>query len=313
MFVKKTERCPQGKRITLSSKIWNEMQKHIGKVKEAKSEGRDLRLQLLGDKHLTLEKFAANGLWYTGVHDISPAGTIVPFTGLNFDDNEWDVLIGNANNINSLLSIPEKGKKRSSDGKVVGEVLMYKWKWMLGKKKLSESSVGFFSEEDCRRNADKFIPTAGIDYNGEKTPTVAVEKFWGSAPDKFLHMRQVYVFLLNRYLQELSQSNCDGCRVGASSQIEHMGQGGCLSEDEGQKSEYMVSARDKITPSLMATIFDTSRRQIGATPVFSLLLAEALLAYLSETVCVQVLKDPGNINYVNINMLLDFVGATVLG
>lgn len=315
MFVKITERCPQGKRITISSKIWQELQKHISKVQQAKSEGKGLRVQLLGDKHLILEKFPANGIWYTGVHDVSPAGTIVPLTGLNFDEVEWEVLMGHMPAINSSLNVTTevKGKKRSSDGRVLGEVLMYKWKWMLGKKKLSESSAAFFSEADCKRNADRYIPTPGTDYVGEKMPTVLLEKVWASPPDKFLHMRQIYVYLLARFLREVAQSYCDGCKVAASSQIDHMGLGGCLAEDVNQKAEYIVMAKSKITASLMLTMFEASRRQIGATPIFVQLIAEAVLAYLSDDRCIEIMKDPGNVKYVHIDMMLETVGETVLG
>ena len=55
------------------------MQKHFDKVKQAKIDGKGLRLELIGTKHLTLEKFQGNGIWYTGVHDLTPCGTIIPF------------------------------------------------------------------------------------------------------------------------------------------------------------------------------------------------------------------------------------------
>ena len=80
------------------------MQTHFDKVKQAKLDGNNLQLQLMGAKHLTLEKFAANGIWYTGVHDLSPMGTIIPMSGLNFDEKEWDKLMELVGDINSDLA-----------------------------------------------------------------------------------------------------------------------------------------------------------------------------------------------------------------
>ena len=59
------------------------MLKHLDKVEQAKTDGKNLRLELNGSKHLTLEKFSGNGIWYTGVHDLTPSGTIIPLSGLN--------------------------------------------------------------------------------------------------------------------------------------------------------------------------------------------------------------------------------------
>lgn len=308
MFVKKTERCPQGKRITMANRVWVELQKHIDKVKAAREDGRQLKLQLFAEKYLILEKFHANGLWYIGVHDLSPAGTIIPFTGLNFDDSEWEMLVNNIKNINTMLRGSEdgKGKKRNVDGKAVSnEIMMFKWKWLLGKKKLAESVIGFYSEDDCKRDAERFTPILGTDYTSEKSPTLVCDKFWGPPPDKFLLMRQVYVYMLAKFIQEIARANCDGCKDGSGSQERHMVVGGCLDEGIDHTKEYYEQSKNKCTPALLVSVFDAVRRQIGAEPLTARVIAEAAITYLSDTYCISLMASPTDRSYININMLLD--------
>lgn len=309
MFVKRSERYPSGKTVTLSSRLWVELQKHIDKVKSAREDGRELKLQLYADKYLICEKFHANGLWYIGIHDMSPAGNIIPFTGLNFDESEWGMLMNNVVNINTLLSTAEgKGKKRNAEGKVLNkEVLMYKWKWVLGKKKIVESAVGFFSEGDCKTDAERNTPVMGTDYNGDKVPNLVCEKFWGPPPDKYLLMRQVYVYLLSKFIQQYIRANCDGCKVVSGAQDQHMGPAGCLNESFDHTREYYVRAKNRCTPVLMVSAFEKFRRHIGAAPLDGQVIAEAAVNYLGVDTCMTLMATPNDRSYVNVNMLLDAI------
>ena len=112
---------------------------------------------MIGTKHLTLEKFQGNGIWYTGVHDLTPCGTIIPLSGLNFDEEKWDQLVEFQEKINEVLASEQKeihDVKRDASGKeVTKDVLMYRWKWVVGKKKSVEGETPLFSEEDCRIDA----------------------------------------------------------------------------------------------------------------------------------------------------------------
>ena len=149
-------RNPWGKKISISSTIWKEILKHTDKVDQAKLDGKSLRLELQGAKHLTLEKFSGNGIWYTGIHNLTPSGTIIPLSGLNFDEDEWKKLMEYKDDITeSLVSeLHNKGVKRDNSGQEVNrDVLMYRWKWVVGKKKAVEGEFYFFSEEDCRMDA----------------------------------------------------------------------------------------------------------------------------------------------------------------
>lgn len=295
MFSKQTERCPLGKKITLTSKIWLELLNNVEKVKEARGEEKELRLHLVGDKHLILEKFTANGLWYVGVHDLTAAGSIIPFSGLNFDDKEWEMLLSNADTINALLNVNDtRGFKRTIDGKEVerGQIIMYKWKWIQGKKKLSESKPVFFIEDDCKKNAKSHEPVHGSDYTGDKVPSLVIEKVPASPPCKMLLMRQVYICILRGMMRNVIQENCEGCKVASGSQVDHMGHKGCLNEEFNYNVEYCESVRDKVQTGVMVMLFDAARKEMRATPLFVRLLAEAVQHFMSNEQCIDLMSNP---------------------
>ena len=257
------------------------MQKHFDKVKQAKIDGKGLRLELIGTKHLTLEKFQGNGIWYTGVHDLTPCGTIIPLSGLNFDEEEWDQLVQFQEKINEVLASEQKesqGVKRDATGKeVTKDVLMYRWKWVVGKKKSVEGEAPLFSEEDCRIDAMVQKP------DGDKANLV-IEKIWAPPPPKYLHMHEVYLHLVKKFIEELSKQHCPGCKVNSPSQKDHVG-GGCLDDEEDRLSLHCKEALKKVDKKSLVTLFDNSRKMIGASSSHSDLYAEMAQFYMdSETV-----------------------------
>ena len=196
--------------MSISRFVWSEMQKHFQKIEQAISDGKELKLELLAAKHLILNKFYLNGLWYIGVHDLTPSGTIISMSGMNFEQEEWNKLVASADDINSSLKgdNPEySAVKRDSNGKeVVHDILMYRWSWCVGKKKISESDVFFFTEEDCCEDGLMNKP------NKEKA-AITVETVWGPPPPKYVHMHLVFMCLLKNHIQSLVRQNCQGCNT----------------------------------------------------------------------------------------------------
>ena len=278
------------------------MQQHLEKVKQAKLDGKSLQLQLIGTKHLTLEKFAANGIWYTGIHDLTPIGTIIPLSGLNFDETEWDKLMEHMDEINSALaaesSADSHGVKRDVNGnEIVRDVLMYRWTWFVGKKKVGETDVCFFSEEDCKIDASNNKPTSD-------KASVTIEKVWGQPPKKHVHMHEVFLFILKKFIETIVKGRCEGCKVDSPSQKDHMDEGGCLSESLDYTVEYCDEALSKISPSDLVTLYESSRRSIGASTAYSDLLAETALFYMRNSVAVNSIPTTSK-DTRNIRMLLD--------
>lgn len=308
MFTKQTERCPNGKRITLTAKVWAAVQGNMEKVKEGLSTETEMKIHISGDKYLILQKFLANGLWYVGVHDVTPSGSIVPFSGLNFDTQEWERLCGCVDQINAFLKLnPGKAIKRTVDGLEVrsDEIVMYGWKWVVGKKKIGESKMNFFDEKTCQADAVAHKPVRGTDYSDEKrSPNVIIEKVTTTPPCKLLHMRQVYITILRRMIKAIMQENCEGCMVGSLSQVDHSTGKGCLAEGINYINEYLSAARQRVETSAIITLFDASRKGMGATPVFAGLLAEAVQYYLSSEACIDLLNNP-NVTTSNLDVYLE--------
>ena len=263
------------------------MQKHFPRVNQAKLDGKSLQIQLFGPKHLTLEKFSGNGIWYTGFHDISPLGTIIPMSGMNFAEDEWDKLMELLDEINLALKeerIESQGVKRDVNGKeIVRDVLMYKWKWMVGKKKVGESDIGFFSEEDCKRDASSHRPDSD-------KGTVVIETVWGPPPKKYVHIHEVFLHILKTFIDKLVKERCEGCKVESQSQKDHMGPSGCLVEDVDYLVEYCQEALEKISPSDLVTLYEKSRREIGACFAFSDLSVETVVFYMDQETAIHYMK-----------------------
>ena len=291
MFTKTNLRNPRGKKISISATIWKEMLKHLDKVEQAKTDGKSLRLELNGSKHLTLEKFSGNGIWYTGVHDLTPSGTIIPLSGLNFDEAEWQKLMELKGEISEALEVQSnQATKRDHSGNQVGrDVLMYRWKWVVSKKKAVVGELCFFSEEDCKVDASFNQPP------GEKN-SLLIEKVWGPPPAKCKHMQQVFLHLFCQRVEEVVKQKCEGCQVNSDSQKDHMGVSGCLDEDSDHASLFCSEALEKITKHDLISLFEKSRRNIGANSTYSEIYAEGVMFYMTPKYILEVNKLPGGKN-----------------
>ena len=99
-----------------------------------------------------------------------------------------------------------QGTKRDNSGNQVSrDVLMYKWKWVVGKKKAIEGELCFFSEEDCKVDASFNQPP------GEKN-SLLIEKVWGPPPAKCKHMQQVFCICFVNVLKKLLNKNVKDVR-----------------------------------------------------------------------------------------------------
>ena len=295
LFVKTNARNPNGKKMSISRFIWNEVQKHFSKIEQARADGKELKLELLGTKHLALSKFDVNGVWYVGIHDFTPAGTIIPMSGMNFNEDEWKKLREIVSEINNIMKgNGGEATKRKADGEpLVRDVLMYRWSWSVGKKKIAESDICFFSEDDCRMDGTANQPS-------KDKATMVIETVWGPPPPKFVHMHQVFLFLIKKHIEMLVKSKCQGCNVDSGSQKDHMGELGCLNDRKEYFSEYFNDVRPLVTLPDLISMFTTRRREIGANSQYADLYAEATIFFMGLEGSVLHLKQnqSGNRNLV---------------
>ena len=153
----------------------------------------------------------------------------------------------------------------------------------MGKKKVSESDACFFSEDDCRMDGSVHQP------NKDKAAMV-IETVWGPPLPKFLHMHQVFLFLLRKHIEVLVENKCQGCNVNSGSQKDHMGELGCLNEENDYVSDYFKDTYALATLQELITLFTTSRHEMGANSTYADLYAEATIFFMGLKGSVSHLK-----------------------
>ena len=190
----------------------------------------------------------------------------------------------------SLEVQTSSGVKRDNSGNHVSrDVLMYRWKWVVGKKKSIEGELCFFSEEDCKVDASFNQPS------GEKN-SLFIEKVWGPPPPKCLHMQQVFLHLFHLRIEALVKEKCPGCKVNAESQKDHMGHSGCLDEKADHASLLCSEALEKILKHDLISLFEKSRQSIGANSAYSEIYAEGVLFYMTPKYVLELNQLPGDKN-----------------
>ena len=165
--------------------------------------------------------------------------------------------------------------KRDHSGKeLVCDVLMYRWSWLAGKKKVSQSEVTFFSEEDCRMDAALNKPE-------KEKLNLVVETVWGPPPLKHVAMHVIFMFFFKKMYDKLIKENCYGCQNDLGSQSDHMGSGGCLTEvDKDETEKRCFNVKSKIPFEDLVCMFTNSRREMGASTSFAELYAENVMYYM---------------------------------
>ena len=86
---------------------------------------------------------------YSGIHELDSSSDIIPKTGVNLDNYEWNTLMRKVDDINLALFGNQgvKGKKRNAP---VNSVQMWSYTWSVNGKKIEQKpNVEFFSEEDA--------------------------------------------------------------------------------------------------------------------------------------------------------------------
>ena len=124
--------------------------------------------------HLGGEMFLVSDTWgeykkrYTGIHGFNVMGGVKPLSGVNLDDDEWNMLTFNFVCIKDALN----GKKDAlkdmfTPPKDVTDMLkVYKAEWYLNGKLITNSESGreFLSREKAVEDAECRKPEPGVDY-----------------------------------------------------------------------------------------------------------------------------------------------------
>lgn len=290
----------------MTKENWEGLMSQKDVLNKAIDEGEPLpRTKAIGAYKVDYKLFREK--WYIGFHEYTDYDTLVSATGLNFRVDEWKVLMENMAGINQKLAVNVvSANKRTADGMKKVNIVLYSWKWVLGKKKISNSKCYFYSERDCVKNGNtpENKPTPTKDYPADKEPQFLLEKVQGSAPDIILLMRQCYILFLKEHIAQISKEKCAACKIEAPGQKDHMEPGGCIAPPKELYNLYTREARKAVTHVELYNLFDNVRRMLGAEPVDSKLLAKGCQCYLSTDNCKILFDDK---SYVNIDMLVSDV------
>jgi hypothetical protein len=289
------------KKARIIPSFWEQLIAKKEMVNKAIEEDRSFLPMRVAGRYKVDYKFFFNK-WYIGFFEYTEHGTIIGESGFNFRKDEWVKMMDNEDKICQELGMVPK--KRDSEGNVKpDEIKMYKWKWMMGKKKLSESKLAFYSESACVEDSNFCEQKNVSDFHG-KEPTRVIEVVECSLPCFTLLMRQAYLYVLSDEVEKISHEKCIGCKNDAPGQEAHMMSGGCLIPKEDLYGFYTSEARNNIQQEKVIELFHHARSYLHLTHVESTvpaLLFKACQAYISRDKCNELMQSK---THQNMNILL---------
>lgn len=273
------------------------------------------------DFYLLSSIYKGNNQRYTGVHKLDRDGNFVPGTGVNLGVIEWKTFVINFSRFKDMINNSSSEKKLVLNTKKTpnNNVFLYKWEWSMNGVPLIEhnkKSGEFFTEKEARDEGKAFLPEDDgegakiFDWESLKLDTTrkSVE-----APDVIVHMRTVYLFLLQKYIASRRISMCSGCDIDAPGQRDHMIMGNCL-DVEFDNDLLLDEAITAIQFNQLRYLFENSRSLMGCKPIFSHLLTRAAKGFIPRNEISQNLKeglwDQGPL-YQNVKNTFDIIGMNI--
>lgn len=274
--------------------MWIKAEEHFPAIREARENGTSVMIKLLGNVHLMSNIWGGLQKRYTGVHSIDVEGRVMPMTGVNLEDHEWDVVMENFSKIKDLLkgkNVEFAGIKRTHDFDTT--VKMYVMKWFLNGKEIDTGveKIEWFTEDEANRDTLRTEPKLGKHYEtGGDTPSCVIETVRRPVPEETLLMYLVLLCCVERKMEEERQMNCTACHIDSGSQYDHFSPGNCLDDTFDFIDLNIEKVKNKIKVHNLKTIFDKVLRNIEAPPIFSRLMAKCALEYIESDTIVRELK-----------------------
>ena len=141
----------QMKTITYNAETWLKVKKFFNTIQQSKLMGSSVKF------HIGREMFLVSNMWgeykkrYTGIHAFNIIGGIKPVSGVNLDDDEWNMLTFNFLCVKDALNGKKDALKDvfTPPKDVTDMIKVYKAKWYLNGKLITNSESGreFFSCE----------------------------------------------------------------------------------------------------------------------------------------------------------------------
>ena len=229
------------------------------------------------------------------MHRLNDKGEILPRTGLNLDNFEWINVMKKVEDINIALygSQAVKGEKRSGD-----EVRVWRFSWYLNGEEVEVegSGVKHFKEDYARSvgEVEKDLLAFKFATKKEDTLEMKVVGEFVKKPCEFLLMRMVLHQCAKVGADIFRKLECEACQRKpdpAPGQKSHMRDGGCLDSMYKWASRQADDVMSVLQAEDLAFIYSTVCRFLGVSPSRALLLANAILAWVSADDVGMVLDD----------------------
>jgi len=271
--------------ITYTADLWLKAEKFFKTVQQAKAKGVDVKIQVLGEMFLISNVWGEYKKRYTGIHGFDLAGGVKPLTGVNLDEDEWEMLTFNFESVKEAIA----GKKDALVNVFTPPkddpnfVKVYKAEWYVHGKMITntESGCEFYSREKAENDALCRKPEPGVDYpEKDVLPEIRVDCELRPAPTDTHIMNLVLLESLDRMIDAETKAHCEACQVNSDSQFDHCQVGNCLDPELDPQGFYAEPARKKIKVNHLMNVFDQVRSEIGVKPILSKQLAVGALAWI---------------------------------
>ena len=284
------------KTITYNAETWLKAEKFFKTIQHSKLKGSSVKFHISGEMFLVSDTWGEYKKRYTGIHAFNIMGGVKPVSGVNLDDDEWNMLTFNFVCVKDALN----GKKDALKDvfippkDVTDMIKVYKAEWYLNGKLITNTESGreFFSREKAVEDAECRKPEPGVDYPQKVVlPEMRLDCELRHPPEDTHLMNLVLIESMDKFINDESKANCEACQVNSDSQFDHCKQGNCLDEDIDHAELYAEPARKRIKVNHLMNVFDQVRAEIGAKPILSKQLAKGALAWIPKEKLVNQIQD----------------------
>ena len=156
------------KTITYKADIWLKAEKYFSTIQHSKLNGSSVKFYVCRKMFLVSDMWGEDKKRYTGIHGFYVMGGVKPMSGVNLDDDEWNMLTFNFVCIKDAFNSKKDGLKDvfTPPKGVTDMIKVYKAEGYLNGKLItnSESGLEFFSRKKAVADADCTKPEPGVNY-----------------------------------------------------------------------------------------------------------------------------------------------------
>ena len=214
------------KTITYNAEIWLKAEKFFKTIQHSKLNGSSVKFHVCGEMFLVSNTWGEYKKRYTGIHAFNIMGRVKPLSGVNLDDDEWNMLTFNFVCVKDALNGKKDALKDvfTPPKDVTDMIKVYKAEWYLNGKLITNTESGheFFSHEKVVNDAECRKPKPGVDYpQKDVLPEMRVDCELRHPPEDTHLMNLVLIESMDKFINAECKANCEACQVNSDSQFDH--------------------------------------------------------------------------------------------